>query len=137
MRLLFLSAIVLLTPLLAHAEHFVIELTVKGSADEATAHSDTDPPPQGLKPRPICHAKRGEELTLQFFVTSNFPHNALKRVNVRYYVAPEKEAGKKSPADADKPAVTDGTFLMDFKPETGRVGLRQRLHIDQPGSYIV
>ncbi len=26
---------------------------------------------------------------------------------------------------------------MDFKPESGRVGLRQRLHIDQPGAYIV
>jgi hypothetical protein len=137
MRLILLAVIVLLTPMVARAEHFVIELTVKSAQDEATAHSDTDPPAQGLKPRPICHAKLGEELTLQFFVTSNFPHNALKRVNVRYYISPEKEAGKKAPADSSKPAVIEGSFLMDFKPETGRVGLRQRLHIDQPGSYIV
>jgi hypothetical protein len=137
-NLIFLFAfIVLLTPIVASAEHFIIELTVKGAQEEATAHSDTDPPPQGLHPRPICHAKRGEELTLQFFVTSNFPHEALKRVNVKYYICPEKEAGKKSPPDPGKPAVTDGTFLLDFKPETGRVGLRQRLHIDQAGSYIV
>jgi hypothetical protein len=131
------AALLLMMAAAARAEHFIIELTIQGPHEEATAHSDTDPPAQGLKPRPMCHAKRGEDLTFQFFLTSNFPHNALKRVKVRYYIAPEKEAGSKSPPDTAKPAVTEGSFLMDFKPETGRVGLRQRLHIDQPGAYIV
>ena len=26
---------------------------------------------------------------------------------------------------------------MDFKPETGKVGLRQRISIDKPGTYLV
>jgi len=129
--------IALLLAATARAEHFVIELTIQAPQEEATAHSDTDPPPQGHNPRPICHAKVGDDLTLQFFVTSNFPHNVLKGVNVRYYIAPEKEAGNKSPPETDKASVTEGTFLMDFKPETGRVGLRQRLHIDKKGAYIV
>jgi len=129
--------VALLLAATARAEHFVIELTIRAPQEEATAHSDTDPPPEGHNPRPICHAKAGDDVTLQFFVTSNFPHNVLKRVNVRYYITPEKEAGNKSPPESDKPSVTEGTFLMDFKPETGRVGLRQRLHIDQKGAYIV
>ena len=91
-RFVFLCAALLLSAT-ARAEHFLIELTIQAPHEEATAHSDTDPPPQGHNPRPICHAKAGDDLTFQFFVTSNFPHNILKRVNVRYYIAPEKEAG--------------------------------------------
>lgn len=131
------AAIVLLGTGWARAEHFNIELTVKGAHDQATAHADTDPPHEGVNPRPLCHARKGEELTLQFFVGSNFPHDTIKGVVIHYYIAPEKEAGKKSPPDPSKPAVLEGSFKMDFKPETGRVGLRQRLHIDQPGAYVV
>jgi hypothetical protein len=122
--------VLLLAPL-ARAEHFRIDLTVKGTAEEATAHSDTDPPPQGTQPRPVCHVKHGEEFTVQFFFSSNFPHDVQKNVTVRFFVAPEKEAGKKSPPDRSKPPVTESNFVMDFKPDTGRVGLRQRLRIDQ------
>lgn len=136
-RILFILATVLCVGSLAQAEHFRIELTVKGALDEATAHSDTDPPPQGTHPRPVCHVKRGEAFTIQFFFSSNFPHDVQKNVTVRFFVAPEKAAGKKSPSEPGKPPVTESQFLMDFKPDTGRVGLRQRLHIDQPGAYLV
>jgi hypothetical protein len=131
------AAAVLLFSAAARAEHFKIELTVKSAMDEPTAHADTDPPPQGSNPRPVCHAKRGEDLTFQFFFTSNFPHETLKNVAVHYYIAPEKEAGKRDMADPGKPMVLEGSFTMDFKPVTGRVGLRQKIHIDQPGTYIV
>jgi hypothetical protein len=134
---LIVSAVILLCAARpALAEHFEIELTIRASHDQATAHSDTDPPPQGVNPRPVCHAKRGEELTLQFMFSSNFPHGTKKGVGVRYYVAPEKAAGNKSPPDPGKPPVTEGSFTMDFKPD-GRVGLRQRLKIDRPGAYLV
>ena len=136
-RVLMTSAIVLLAAATLRAEHFAIDLTIQTAAEEATAHADTDPPPQGTKPRPLVHAKKGEQFTLQFFFSSNFPHETLKRVGVHYYIAPESVAGKGAMAEPGKAAVTEGTFTMDFKPETGRVGLRTRLHIDQPGSYIV
>ncbi|HEY2587067.1 MAG TPA: hypothetical protein VGI81_15075 [Tepidisphaeraceae bacterium] len=136
-RILLIFATVLCAASLARAEHFRIELTVKGTSDEATAHSDTDPPPQGTQPRPVCHVKRGEPFTIQFFFSSNFPHDVQKNVTVRFFVAPERAAGKKSPPDRDKPPVTESNFLMDFKPDTGRVGLRQRLRIDRPGAYLV
>lgn len=121
----------------ARAEHFKIELTVKSGQDQQTAHADTDPPPQGSNPRPVCHAKRGEELTLQFFFSSNFPHSAIKNVRVCYYIAAIKEAGKRALPDPGKPRLLEGAFDMDFKPDTGKVGLRQRIHIDQPGVYLV
>ena len=136
-RLIGLAIVLLLTATRAGAEHFTIELTVQAQADEATAHADTDPPPQGTKPRPVCHAKHGEEFTLQFFFTSNFPHETIKGVKVRYYIAPVSAAGKGAMPEPNAPLVTEGTFTMDFKPETGRVGLRTRLHIDQAGAYIV
>jgi hypothetical protein len=135
--ILFILAAALFLPSLARAEHFRIELTVKGATDEATAHSDTDPPPQGTQPRPVCHVKRGEDVIVQFFFSSNFPHDVQKDVTVRFFVAPEKAAGKKSPPDASKPSIIESNFVMDFKPDTGRVGLRQRLHIDRAGAYLV
>lgn len=137
MHRIFFAAGVLLLSASLRAEHFKIELTVQSSLGEETAHSDTDPPAGGLRPRPLCHAKKGEEIRLQLFFSSNFPHDVQKNVTVHYLIAPEKEAGNKSPADPGKPPVLEGEFVMDFKPETGRVGLRQRLHIDQPGAYIV
>jgi hypothetical protein len=137
MKLAFIAfALAICTAQTVRAEHFEIELTVKAAHDQATAHSDTDPPPQGVNPRPLCRARRGEELTLQFLFTSNFPHGTKKAVGVRYYVMTEKEAGNKSPPEKDKPAVSEGSFTMDFKPD-GRVGLRQRVRIDQPGAYLV
>ena len=135
-RIAFIAAILLATAAL-RAEHFKIELTIQPSAEDSTAHSDTEPPMGGLHPRPLCHVKAGQEITLQFFFTSNFPHDPLKSVGVHYFIAREKEAGTKAQAEPDKAPVLDGRFVMDFKPETGRVGLRQRLHIDQAGTYLV
>ncbi|HSU68062.1 MAG TPA: hypothetical protein VLJ39_14390 [Tepidisphaeraceae bacterium] len=135
-RIAFLLA-VLLVAAFVRAEHFNIELTIQPSPEDTTAHSDTEPPMGGLRPRPVCHVKAGAEITLQFFFSSNFPHDIQKKVGVHYFIAPEKDAGTKAQPEPGKPAVLDGRFVMDFKPETGRVGLRQRLHIDQPGTYLV
>lgn len=120
----------------AKAEHFAISLTVQSPHDRAEAHSDDDPPAQGLNPRPLCRAKSGEPLLLQFLLTSNFPHGTKPAVIIRYFIAPEKDAGHKAPREPGKPAVLEGSFIMNFKPD-GRVGLRQRLHIDHPGAYLV
>jgi len=118
------------------AEHFAIDLTIQAAGDQATAHSDTDPPAQGLNPRPVCHARRGEEFTLQFLLRSSFPHGTKKSVTIKYSIIAEKEAGKKNAPLADATPILSGSFVMDFKPD-GKVGLRQRLHIDRAGAYIV
>jgi hypothetical protein len=121
----------------ARAEHFQIELSVTSPNDKATAGADTSPPAQGHRPRPVCHAKAGEPLVLQFFFTSNFPHNTIKNVKVRYYVAAEEKAGQSAvPPRGDAPAA-EGEFTMDFKPETGKVGLRQKMQLEKKGVYLV
>ena len=131
-----MAAFVVISAPAARAEHFTINLSIEAPHDRAEAHSDTDPPPQGLNPRPVCHARRGDDLTLQFILTSNFPHGTKKDVTIRYFIAPQTQAGKKASPQTGKEAVMEGTFVMDFKPD-GRVGVRQRLHIDQPGAYLV
>ena len=135
-RPLIIMLVVLLVAPAARAEHFNITLSVQAPHDRAEAHSDNDPPPQGLKPRPVCHARAGEELTFQFILTSNFPHGTKKGVTIRYFIAPQKQAGSKDASPAHDQAVTEGTFLMDFKPD-GRVGIRQRLRIERRGAYLV
>ena len=130
------AAAMLMLGTTARAEHFAISLTIETAHDRGEAHADTDPPAQGLDARPACHLKARETFTLQFFLSSSFPHGTKKGVTIHYYIAPEKAAGVKAPRLADKPAVLEGTFLMDFKPD-GKVGLRQQLHIDRPGAYLV
>lgn len=122
----------------AMAEHFVIELTIISAGQKTTSSADTNTPqrPQGLKPRPVCHAKAGDDLTLQYFVTSNFPHDALKNVTICYFIVEEEKAGQDAVPPHDK-EVLQGSFKMDFKPDTGKVGLRQAFKIDKPGTYLV
>jgi hypothetical protein len=122
----------------ARSEHFEIQATVSSKAEKVTAFSDTctDTRPEGFKPRPVCHAKAGEELVFQFFFTSNFPHDALKGVTVRYYIVLETKAGQKEMPSKDN-AITQGSFVMDFKPNTGKVGLRERFKVEKAGTYLV
>jgi len=127
--------VVLIGAAAARAEHFEIELTIQTPREKVTSHSDTSPPPQGLNPRPVCHARRGEDLVLQFFFTSNFPHGTKKGVGVHYFI---ERQGKDGTADAGKSdsAALQGTLVMNFKPD-GKAGLRQQFRIDEPGKYLV
>ena len=122
----------------AQAEHFEIQLTVSSAADKQTSFSDTNTPqrPQGVKPRPVVHAKAGEELVLQFFFTSNFPHDSIKNVKVIYSIAPEAKAGQDAVPGREN-AVTEGHFIMEFQPKTGKVGLRQQMKVEKAGIYLV
>ena len=122
----------------AYAEHFEIQLTVSTPKDKAIAFADTFTPDkqQGMKPRPVCHAKAGDELILQFFCASNFPHDSIKNVTIRYFVvAQDKVAQDAVPAREN--SIMQGHFIMDFKPTAGKVGLRQKLKIDKAGVYLV
>ncbi|HEX5243024.1 MAG TPA: hypothetical protein VFW23_07130 [Tepidisphaeraceae bacterium] len=121
----------------ARAEHFEYELTVTSAKDKARSGSDTYPPPQGRNPRPVCHAKVGEQLTFQFFMSSNFPHDAIKGVTVRYFIVPIPKVGSPEVPKPGDDALLNGHFIMDFKPDTGKVGLRQVFHADKPGVYLV
>jgi hypothetical protein len=122
------------------AEHFNIDLTVESGHEKGEGHADTSPPLQGNNPRAVCHAKRDDLIVMQFFFRSNFPHDPIKNVTVRYYITPLQKQG----ADPDVSAATvvSGNFVMDFKPKSdqdpgGKVGLRQQFHLSKPGPYLV
>jgi len=121
----------------AWAEHFDFDVTVTSAKDKARSSADTYPPPQGRNPRPVCHAKVGEPLVFQFFMSSNFPHDAIKGVTVRYFIVPIPKVGSPEVPKPGDDALLSGNFIMDFKPDTGKVGLRQVFHADKPGIYLV
>src|SRR5438874_13095328 len=83
------------------AEHFAIDLTLEAGRDRQEAHADTAPPPQGTHLRPVCHCKRDEPFSLQFFVTSNFPHDVKRNVTVQYFIAPEEKPGQAAVPDIE------------------------------------
>ncbi len=130
-------AITCLTNATALAEHYQIELTVTTPREKARASADTSPPPEGRHPRPVCQARKGEPLVLQFFMTSNFPHEAIKDVTVHYFVTRIEKVGQTQVPSPSSDSIINGHFVMDFKPDTGKVGLRQQFHIDEPGIYLV
>lgn len=132
------ALLALALPGTARGEHFDIQLTVTSSTEKQTSFSDTNTPqhPAGVNPRPVVHAKAGEEIVLQYFLSSDFPHGAIKQVTVLHYVAPEAKVGQAS-VPGPETSVIEGHFVMDFQPKTGKVGIRQRLTIKKKGTYLV
>ena len=120
----------------AFAEHFRYDLTIDNGREKAHGFADDDPPAMGRKPREVIHVKKGEPLVFQFFMDSNFPHDTIKKVGVLYYIVPAEKVGQTTKPPIGDDAVLQGHFTMDFKPDTGRVGVRQQFHIDKPGVYL-
>jgi hypothetical protein len=118
------------------AEHFDFTLTVEGAAGRVEAHSDDDPPAEGLNPRPVFHGKVGEVLYWQFFMTDAKPHDPFPRLKVRYYLIPQARAGERPAAGSKETPLLEGEFTLDMKFKN-RVGLRQRFHVDRPGRYLL
>ena len=132
------AVLLLLAGAPAMAEHFEIAVTIATKEGKTTSQStDTFPPPMGSLPRAVGTAAKGKDFVFQFFVNSNFPHRPIKGVTIRYYITPEEKVGQTTVPKRGAETVVEGTITMDFKPETGRVGLRQTLHIDTPGVYLV
>ncbi|HEV8071193.1 MAG TPA: hypothetical protein VGP76_25995 [Planctomycetaceae bacterium] len=133
------------------AEHARIDLRVIAApGKEASATSDTDPPPGGRNTPPVLKVKVNQPLVLQFFFTNTDPHHDIERVQVRYYVVRVEKLGRKpavslhesnGPGKESQPfldpgVVTRGQFVMDFKPEC-KVGTRLKFQIPAPGIYSV
>lgn len=135
-------AILMLAPLASRAEHADIVLkmfrldSVTGmTADEVTASSDQEPPPGGVKQRPMIKAKARDPLILQFILINTYPHGVNKDVTVRYFVIPVPKFNHKALPSLDD-CVVRGQFQMHFKPKC-RVGARVALNIPNPGIYML
>ena len=130
-------------PLSARAEHARIDLelihidpTTGADGDSVSSTADTEPPAGGFNPRPVAKVRAGEPLVLQFVLTNKYPHGILKDVTVRCYVVREDKLGQKELPDLTKGTVTDGKFMMNFKPDC-RVGARVAFKIAEPGAYLL
>jgi hypothetical protein len=120
----------------ARAEHFDIGLMVRTSQGQAEASWDTAPPEGGLNRRESVAAKVGEEILLEWRMRSEFPHGTMKDVQVRLFVAQEREIGQAALPPADAPHVLDNSFTADYLPHhTGRGHVRFR--VMEPGNYLV
>jgi hypothetical protein len=135
----------------ARAEHARIDLRViAGPNKEASATSDTDPPPGGRITPPVFKVKVNQPLVLQFFFTNTDPHHDIEQVQIRYYVIRVEKLGRK-PAAAfpevtakgtdsqpflEPGVVSRGRFTLDFKPDS-KVGTRLKFQIPAPGIYSV
>jgi len=129
-------ALLVLAAAAARAEHFDIDLTVEGPQDRQESHSDECPPFEGSLKRPLFHAKAGEPLSFQFLFTNVYPHGALKRAGVLYYIMPLKTGPLRYPPKSMAGAVLSGKFLLDFKSH-GKLGLKQKFQIPEAGHYLL
>jgi hypothetical protein len=150
-RLFTVAALVLGVTHVVRAEHARIDLRViSGPGKEATATSDTDPPPGGRILPPVLKVKANQPLIFQFFFTNTDPHHDIEQVQIRYYVIRVEKLGRKPAASfqdstgrhkesqpfLDPGVVSRGQFILDFKPET-KVGTRLKFQIPAPGIYSV
>lgn len=134
---LFLGVLVAgLSSLPAGAEHFEITLSVQTSQGRAESGWDTFPPEGGLNPRQSVTAAAGEEVQVEWRLRSEFPHGVMKKVVIRLYVAPEREAGQKAPPLPGTPRVVDNSFTADFLPHHSARGAF-RFRAPAPGAYLV
>jgi hypothetical protein len=132
-----------LCPWVARAEHADIKLQVfrvdsanGESLAEASSSGDQEPPAGGFQPRPLFKVKAREPLVLQFILVNTYPHGINKDVSVRYFVARTKAPGQKELPDLSEGVVTQGKFLLNFRPKS-RVGARVAFSIPEPGIYLL
>lgn len=142
-RTLAIVLLMLAVPWTARAEHATIDLRVfrvdpatGESKDEASARADEEPPAGGVQPRPLFKVKAGEPLVLQFILVNTYPHGINKDVSVRYFVAREQAPKQKELPELGEGVVTQGKFVLNFKPKT-RVGARVAFTIRDPGTYLL
>ena len=130
-------------PLAVRAEHADIDLRAirvdpetGQDKEEVHASADREPPAGGRNARPLLKVKVNEPLVLQFVFTNTYPHGEKKDVTVRYFVVPETKPGQKTLPDLRQGVVTEGRFVLDFKPKT-KVGSRVAFRLKAPGYYLL
>lgn len=126
----------------ACAEHASIDLQVfrvdpdTGQVKaESSASADEEPPPGGVRPRPLFKVQVNDPLVFQVYFTNVYPHKEIKDVTVRYFVVRTDKPGQKNVPDL-KNAVLQGRFQLNFKPQA-RVGARVRFTVKEPGTYLL
>jgi hypothetical protein len=120
----------------ASAHHFAIDLEARASAGKRSAQTDTLAPGVKPKPRPVLPVKAGEQIQVQWTLTSREPKASFKNVIVHFFVVKQDEVGQQRVPELTRGVVVESALTMDFHPgEKTRGAITVTL--DQPGAYLL
>jgi len=120
----------------ARAEHFAIELEIKGPKVSHTARTETSGLGVKPKPRAVLEVQAGDQVTVKWTLTSTASKETLKDVLVHFYAVKIAKAGDPPPPKLDKDVLLETALTMDFKPKDKSQG-ELTLKPEKPGVYLL
>jgi hypothetical protein len=120
----------------SRADHFTIDLEVKGSKTNRTVHTETAV--LGIKPkaRAVLEIQAGDKITIKWVLNSTAPKDTIKDVLIHFYAVKIAKPGDPPPPKLDKDVLLETALTMDFKPKDKTEG-ELRLQVDKPGTYLL
>jgi len=120
----------------ARAEHFTIDLEVKGPKVNHTARAETAG--LGVKPKPrfVLEVQAGDQVTVKWTLTSTASKDTFKDVLVHFYAVKIAKPGDPPPPKLDKDVLLETALTMDFKPKDKSQG-ELTLKPEKPGVYLL
>ena len=120
----------------ARADHFAIELEVKGPKASHTAKTETAGLGVKPKPRAVLEMQAGDQVTVKWTLASTSSKDTIKDVLVHFYAVKISKAGDPPPPKLDKDVLLETALTMDFKPKD-KTEAELSFTIDTPGSYLL
>jgi len=119
----------------ARADHFAIELEVKGPKASHTAKTETAGLGVKPKPRGVLEVQAGDQVTVKWTL-GNTGKDTIKDVLVHFYAVKIGKAGDLPPPKLDKDVLLETALTMDFKPKDKSHG-ELTLKPEKPGVYLL
>jgi hypothetical protein len=120
----------------ARADHFAIDLEVKGPKSGRTVHTETAGLGVKPKPRAVLEIQARDKLTIKWTLTNTAPKDTVKDVLVHFYAVKIAKQGDPPPPKLDKDVLLETALTMDFKPKDKTEG-ELSLQVDKPGVYLL
>ena len=135
-RLLLLLGVLFLLAPSAEASHLAVEVTVEGQPRPTRALTDTMPPPQGKKLRPLVRLPRGKPVRVRWSVRNTDRRQQVEKLLIHLFLVREASAGQKEVPDPQKGAVWDTALATALEPGRETRG-EFTLPISEPGIYLL
>ena len=120
----------------ARAEHFTIELEVKGPKVNHMVRTETAGLGVKPKPRAVLEVQAGDQVTVKWTLTSTASKDTIKDVLVHFYAVKISKAGDPPPPKLAKDVLLETALTMDFKPKDKSHG-ELTLKPEKPGVYLL
>ncbi len=120
----------------AAADHFAIDLEVKGPKANRTVHAETLGLGVKPKPRAVLEIQAGDTITIKWTLASTAPKETVRDVLVHFYAVKINKAGDLPPPKLEKDVLLETALTMDFKPKD-KSEVEHSLLVDKPGTYLL